>query len=96
MEKKLGVVTLEQLGQLPTYPNRPRPTPEPSQREENPSKFHQTIGQPSTSGTSQPTRTRSKNSKMICGAAVNIAKSRHSRSSSNTPIPRQAGRNSAR
>ena len=36
MEKKLGVVTLEQLGQLPTYPNRPRRNPEPIQREENP------------------------------------------------------------
>ena len=36
METKLGVVTLEQLGQLPTYPNRPRRTPEPTQREENP------------------------------------------------------------
>ena len=38
MEKKLGVVTLEQLGQRPTYPNRPRRTPERSQREENPLK----------------------------------------------------------
>ena len=36
MDMKLGMVTLEQLGQLPTYPNRPRRTPEPSQREENP------------------------------------------------------------
>ena len=36
MEKKLGVVTLEQLGQLPTYPNRPRRNPEQIQREENP------------------------------------------------------------
>ena len=38
MEKKLGVVTLEQLGQPPTYINRPRRTPEPIQREENPLK----------------------------------------------------------
>ena len=30
MEKKLGVVTLEQLGQPPTHPNRPRRTPEPT------------------------------------------------------------------
>ena len=36
MEKKLGMVTLKQLGQLPTYPNRPRRDPEPSRREENP------------------------------------------------------------
>ena len=36
MEKKLGMVTLEQLGQRPTYPNRPRRDPEPTQREENP------------------------------------------------------------
>ena len=36
MEKKLGMVTLEQLGQPPTHPNRPRRTPEPTQREENP------------------------------------------------------------
>ena len=35
-QTKLGVATLEQLGQPPTYPNRPRRTPEPSQREENP------------------------------------------------------------
>ena len=96
MEKKLGVVTLEQLGQPLTYPNRPRRTPEPIPREENPSRFHQPTGQPSTSGTSQPTKTRSKNSKMIYGAAVSIAKSRHSRSSSSTLIPRAAGRSSAR
>ena len=38
METKLGVVTLEQLGQPLTYPNRPRRDPEPSQREENPLK----------------------------------------------------------
>ena len=38
MEEKLGVVTLEQLGQPLTYPNRPRRTPEPIQREENPRK----------------------------------------------------------
>ena len=36
MEKKLGVVSLEQLGQRPTHPNRPRQDPEPSQREKNP------------------------------------------------------------
>ena len=36
MEKKLGVVTLEQLGQPPTHPNRPRRDPQPTQREENP------------------------------------------------------------
>ncbi len=36
MEKKLGVVTLEQLGRLLTFPNRPCRTPEPTQREENP------------------------------------------------------------
>ena len=36
MEKKLGVVTLEQLGQPPTYPNRPRRTPEPTPREKDP------------------------------------------------------------
>ena len=36
MEEKLGVVTLEQLGQPPTYPNRPRRDPQPTQREENP------------------------------------------------------------
>ena len=36
MENKLGVVTLEQLGQRPSYRNRPRRDPEPSQREENP------------------------------------------------------------
>ena len=36
MEKKLGVVTLEHLGQLLTHPNRPRRTPEPTQRKENP------------------------------------------------------------
>ena len=35
MEKKLGVVTLEQLGQPLTYPNRPRRDPEPIKREEN-------------------------------------------------------------
>ena len=38
MENKLGVVSLEQLGQPLTYPNRPRRTPEPTQREENPLK----------------------------------------------------------
>ena len=64
MEKKLGVVTLEQLGQLPTYPNRPRRTPEPSQREENPLTSAATeavqpvpnnpaIGQPVITGTPQ-------------------------------------------
>ena len=36
METKLGVVTLEQLGQRPTHRNRPRRNPEPTQREENP------------------------------------------------------------
>ena len=36
MEEKLGMVTLEQLGQPPTHPNRPRRTPEPTPREENP------------------------------------------------------------
>ena len=36
MEKKLGVVTLEQLGQPLTYPNRPRRTPEPTQRGKSP------------------------------------------------------------
>ena len=36
MEKKLGMVTLEQLGQPPTHPNRPRRTPEPTQRAEHP------------------------------------------------------------
>ena len=35
METKLGVVTLEQLGERPTYPNRPRRKPEPTQKEEN-------------------------------------------------------------
>ena len=35
MEKKLGVVTLEQLGQPLTYPNRPRRTPDPIPRKEN-------------------------------------------------------------
>ena len=35
MEKKLGVVTLEQLGQPPTHPNRPRRDPQPTPREEN-------------------------------------------------------------
>ena len=38
MEKKLGMVNLEQLGQPPTHPNRPRRTPEPTQKEENPLK----------------------------------------------------------
>ena len=38
MEQKLGVVTLEQLGQPLTYPNRPRRAPGPIQREENPLK----------------------------------------------------------
>ena len=36
METKLGMVTLEQLGQRPTHRNRPRRNPEPTQREENP------------------------------------------------------------
>ena len=44
MEKKLGVVTLEQLGQPPTHPNRPRPTPEPIPREENPLRVPPTNG----------------------------------------------------
>ena len=35
MEEKLGVVTLEQLGQPPTHPNRPRRDPQPIKREEN-------------------------------------------------------------
>ena len=34
MEKKLGVVTLEQLGQRPSYRNRPRRDPDPIQSEE--------------------------------------------------------------
>ena len=36
MEKKLGVVTLEQLGQPLTYPSRHRQSPEPTQRGEEP------------------------------------------------------------
>ena len=36
MEKKLGVATLEQIGQQPTHPNRPRRPPEPIHRQENP------------------------------------------------------------
>ena len=36
MEKKLGVATLEQIGQQPTHPNRPRRPPEPTHRQENP------------------------------------------------------------
>ena len=36
------------------------------------------------------------NSKRIYGAAVNTAQSRNSRSSTSTPIPKEAGRNSAR
>ena len=36
MEMKLGVVTLEQLGQRQRRTNRPRRKPEPTQREENP------------------------------------------------------------
>ena len=36
MEMKLGMVTLEQLGQRPTYRNRPRRKPEPTHQEENP------------------------------------------------------------
>ena len=93
MEKKLGPVSLEQLGQLPTYPNRPRRTPEPIPEGGGPSpRFHQPTVRPSTSGTSQPTRTRSRNFKMIYGAAASTARNRHSRSSSSTPIPREAGR----
>ena len=38
MEKKLGFVTLEQLGQPPTYLSRTLRTPEPTPREENPLK----------------------------------------------------------
>ena len=96
MEKKLGVVTLEQLGQPLTYPNRPRRPPEPIPREENPLQVPPNNRTAIHVRTSQPTRTRSKNSKMIYGAAANIARSRHSRSSSSTPIPKEAGRNSAR
>ena len=36
MEMKLGMVTLEPLGQRPTRRNRPHRKPEPTQREENP------------------------------------------------------------
>ena len=36
MEKKLGVVTLEQLGQPLTYTNQVRRAPEPIHREQNP------------------------------------------------------------
>ena len=36
METKLGVVTLEQLGQRPTRRNLSRRKPEPTKREENP------------------------------------------------------------
>ena len=79
MEKKLGVVTLEQLGQPLTYTNQVRRAPEPIHREQNPSRFHQATGRPSTSETAQPTSIRSKNSKMSYGAAASIARRRHSR-----------------
>ena len=36
METKLGVVTLDQLGQRPTRRNLSRRKPEPTKREENP------------------------------------------------------------
>ena len=51
MEKKLGMVNLEQLGQPLTYPNRPRRAPEPIQTEEN------TLQVPSTNRTAIYVRT---------------------------------------
>ena len=93
IEKKLGVVPLEQLGQLVPYPNQLPRAPEPTDGEENPLKVPPT-GRPYTSDTAQATR--SKHSRMIYGAAANIAGNRNSRSSLSTPTPRRAGRNSAR